>query len=67
MLVGHSYGGRVAMKYLTMYPETVDAAMILDIAPYDFWNDREYVVIKKIKRGIEDLLGLDTKLPYKEF
>jgi Predicted hydrolases or acyltransferases (alpha/beta hydrolase superfamily) len=59
ILLGHSYGARVAMKLLTRHPNDFKAAIIADMAPYDYWGDKEYVYIRGLKRIIGDLLKAD--------
>lgn len=39
-LIGHSMGGKVAMKYALRYPETVEKLVIVDIAPKAYHNYR---------------------------
>ena len=55
-LVGHSLGGKTAIKVATMYPELIDRLVSLDASPVD---RTEYPHLNgDSKRMIEDALTL---------
>ncbi|HBR92546.1 MAG TPA: alpha/beta hydrolase [Opitutae bacterium] len=49
-LMGHSLGGKVAMRYACERPEVVERLMIVDIAakPYPPYHDNEFRAMKRI-------------------
>ncbi len=52
-LMGHSLGGKVAMRFACEYPEIVQKLVIVDIAakPYPPYHDAEFRAMKRIAVG----------------
>lgn len=50
VLMGHSLGGKVAMRYACEYPDLVEKLIIVDIAakPYPPYHDNEFRAMKRI-------------------
>jgi esterase len=70
VLMGHSLGGKVAMRYACENPEVVDKLVIVDIAakPYPPYHDNEFRAMKRIptaglvnRKEAEELL--ETRVP----
>jgi pimeloyl-ACP methyl ester carboxylesterase len=53
ILMGHSLGGKVAMRFACEYPDLVTRLIIVDIAakPYPPYHDREFRAMKRIPVG----------------
>lgn len=53
ILMGHSLGGKVAMRFASDYPEVVTKLIIVDIAakPYPPYHDAEFRAMKSIAVG----------------
>lgn len=51
-LLGHSMGGKVAMAYACLYPDSIDGLIILDSSPEDYRMDHEiyFGYLKEIVR-----------------
>lgn len=66
-ILGHSMGGKVAMKFACNYPENLLKLIIVDIAPKKYFPDRKEIVsMQKIdlihlisKQSAEDQIALD--------
>lgn len=70
-LMGHSLGGKIAMRYACQNPEVVEKLVIVDIAakPYPPYHDNEFRAMKRIpvaelanRKEAEELL--ETMVPY---
>lgn len=51
VIVGHSMGGKVAMKFADMYPDMVEKLVVIDIAPRKYKGGHEHIF--KALRGID--------------
>ncbi len=57
-LMGHSMGGKVAMKFACLYPEKINSLIVIDIAPKQYFPHR---------REIASMLAIDlSKLSSKQ-
>ena len=56
ILLGHSIGGKVAMKFAFTYPEKIEKLIVADISPRRYDND-----------FVQNLLQLLYKLPLEDF
>ena len=56
LLIGHSLGGKVSMKFACRYPERVKKLVIVDIAakPYPPHYDAEFRAMKRVPAGALD-------------
>ena len=61
VILGHSMGGKVAMRLAMDYPERLNALIVVDIAPKDYTidNDENVARHQKIMAG---MMGLDLSL-----
>ena len=57
VLVGHSMGGKVVIKFLSMFPELASSAIVVDIAPkkYHFENP----AAMEIRSMVDAMINLD--------
>lgn len=55
-LMGHSMGGKVAMRFAAEYPEKVNRLLVVDIAPKNYLAEGSYDHIRQ-HRQILELLG----------
>ncbi len=68
-LMGHSMGGKVAMKFACLYPERIDALIVIDIAPKQYFPHRKEVVsmlaidLLKLKNKQEAESQLEKDVP----
>ena len=60
ILLGHSMGGKTAMKFASMYPHFVKAIIIIDIAPGKY-NEAEFQTLKDMRHI--DIIRSLQKLP----
>lgn len=48
VLIGHSMGGRVAMEFLSQYPEFHDqikGAIVVDVLPVNYMNEKNPTIM----------------------
>lgn len=68
-ILGHSMGGKVAMKFACLYPETVISLVVVDIAPKQYYPHREEVRamleldLSKIERRMQAEELLSSSIP----
>ncbi|PHI38263.1 alpha/beta hydrolase [Pseudoalteromonas sp. GCY] len=43
-LVGHSMGGKVAMQFAQLFPESINKLVVLDIAPVDYHSRHDAII-----------------------
>lgn len=71
ILIGHSMGGKTAMKALELFPDLFKAAVILDIGPYDYTNLKKFPVSAKSAEFFKMLATLKpetmTREEFKEY
>ncbi|MDD2563728.1 MAG: alpha/beta fold hydrolase [Salinivirgaceae bacterium] len=58
IILGHSMGGKVAMKFAMEYPERLSALIIADIAPIDYQLSGDSSQIDKHRTIIDSMLAL---------
>ncbi|XP_020794212.1 serine hydrolase-like protein [Boleophthalmus pectinirostris] len=58
-IIGHSMGGNIAGMYSALYPEMVDAVVLLD--SFGFLPTDQKEIAKAMKQGIEELLMFEKK------
>ncbi|XP_055077044.1 serine hydrolase-like protein isoform X1 [Periophthalmus magnuspinnatus] len=63
-IIGHSMGGNVAGMYSALYPEMVDAIVLLD--SYGFMPTDQKKMTTVVKEGIEGLLEFEKKSEQKK-
>jgi pimeloyl-ACP methyl ester carboxylesterase len=61
VILGHSMGGKVAMRLAMDYPERLNALIVVDIAPKDYTIDNDENVFGHLKI-IKGMMGLDLSL-----
>ncbi len=55
ILIGHSLGGKVAMRFACEHPERVEELFVLDIAPREYQPDMGYIdALNQLDLGIMD-------------
>ncbi|QKG79012.1 alpha/beta fold hydrolase [Tenuifilum thalassicum] len=61
-LIGHSMGGRVAMKFQATFPERVERMVIVDVAPWDYYPEDEWfrASYQEHMRIIEALMEMEV-------
>ena len=60
-VIGHSYGGFVALEYAVTFPERIDKLVLLDTAPTGDYLDKLIVDITSMGATEEILLALETE------
>jgi len=72
VLLGHSMGGKVAMKFAVTYPEYVNKLIVADIGPKFYKPHHEYILaalnsvnfeIHTTRKQVEEVLKIDIKEP----
>ena len=72
VLLGHSMGGKVAMKFAVTYPEYVNKLIVADIGPKFYKPHHEYILaalnsvnfeIYTTRKQVEEVLKIDIKEP----
>jgi len=66
VLLAHSFGARVAMTFALQYPELLKGLIIVDMAPYNYYNDPRFSFIKITHKLLGDLLSIDLKKDFTE-
>ncbi len=59
MILGHSMGGKVAMRFALTYPHMLTKLIIADISPGSYTNDQNRNHIKTHERIIQSLMKID--------
>jgi Predicted hydrolases or acyltransferases (alpha/beta hydrolase superfamily) len=58
VIMGHSMGARVAMSLAQLYPQLPTGVIIVDYAPYNYYSDPRFQVVKRTK----EMIGKMTQL-----
>ncbi len=58
-IIGHSMGGKAAMRFSLEYPEYVSALIVVDIAPVDYNRRLDSASIFQHKQIVDAMLSLD--------
>jgi len=61
IILGHSMGGRVAMEFAARHPEMVKAVTVVDLAPYNYFEDKRFGFIEAMDSMLEKLVQVDLK------
>jgi len=61
VLLAHSFGARIAMKFALEYPELLKGLVIIDMAPHDYHNDSRFSFPQVTHKLLGDLLHIDLK------
>jgi len=61
IVLGHSMGGRVAMEFAARHPDLVKGVSVVDLAPYNYFEDSRFSFIEVMDSMLERLVQIDLK------
>jgi len=59
IFLGHSMGGRLTMEFATRYPYYVKGAIVVDLAPYNYFEDKRFTFIDEMAGMMERLTKIE--------
>lgn len=66
LIMGHSLGARVAMVFATRYNKLPAGVVVVDFAPYNYFKDPRFSVIRKTKEMLDKLKTLKLSKDWAE-
>jgi len=61
IILGHSMGGRLAMEFACQHADLVKGVSVVDLAPYNYFEDKRFDFIEIMDSMFERLVAIDLK------